>query len=905
MRLAVVIATESPPAHDGPARALADRVLRDGWNVFRLSPGPRLASDYARALADATSEDAVLVSVGGSSRLDGDGGIQLRAGGPEFALAALVATVRERKVKNALFVVDLTYEGDDDGFVAADHVAAVARTTGARDGGYGLLVGACAARRAASKGAPWALSRLFVDALSDPRARDGEGRVTMSRVYERVRATPDFGVRVPSYTHVRGAVDFVLLDPSASNPPPSLGSGPVSAPVSAPSSSASFDSLLSAAEAAHKRGSWDDALAGYKKALMLAPAEGPVRAEVYCRIAEAKEAQGKRGEAELNLEKALATHPTHRRAFESLLAFATAAGDWPRVLTFRKKMRSALNDPGQLLSIAELLEDRLRDVRGALEVLEEARLLTSDDVKVLRKLRAIYEKLGRWGKVAEVVGDLCRESNDPKERGELRFVQADILLGRQRDEVRGLALLEGALEEDPAHDKALHALIAVRTRREEWSALERTYARLIDGHAERGDAERAWDVCRRLGLLRRDVLRDPAGALDAFEGAVRCKADDVESRAALADLLMTKGDLDRAHDELVKMAAQAPTRVATFRKLFELHTRRGDLDRAWCTATALEELKSADMDHQMLIEQFRPEASTVARVEVALDDESWDKLLRASGADPTVAAVLRAVARPAAATKIDVLRAQKKLLSLSPERKQSQTSTVSIIRTFVWASKILDTPLPDLYVYDDVPGGLGAVQGVSMATAIGPAVLSGLPVRELAFLVARHLSYYRPEHYVLIFFPSLAELSSLFLAAVSLALPATRGGLSAQAAKLRKELEPHVGQAEKQELALAVTRFNDGGGRVDLASWIRGVELTATRAGLLLAGDLAIAMRVVGRESRGIADVSRDDRRADLLAWTASTGYAKLRKWLGIDARKGSRPPPSLSQPPPSSPATR
>ena len=42
---------------------------------------------------------------------------------------------------------------------------------------------------------------------------------------------------------------------------------------------------------------------------------------------------------------------------------------------------------------------------------------------------------------------------------------------------------------------------------------------------------------------------------------------------------------------------------------------------------------------------------------------------------------------------------------------------------------------------------------VEPSTALGPAALHGKTTKDLAFLAARHLTYYRPEHQVLVYFP--------------------------------------------------------------------------------------------------------------------------------------------------------
>jgi hypothetical protein len=262
--------------------------------------------------------------------------------------------------------------------------------------------------------------------------------------------------------------------------------------------------------------------------------------------------------------------------------------------------------------------------------------------------------------------------------------------------------------------------------------------------------------------------------------------------------------------------------------------------------------------------------------------------LRAPGEDEIVAEIMRAIAPAAVAMRVEELRASKRLVVLDPAKRQAEMSTASIVRTFAFASQVLAVSTPYLYVQEDgVPGGLAAVQVEMPTTLVGPEVVGGKSAQELAFVVARHLAYHRPEHYVLVFFPSLNDLTALFLAAVKLALPEVPVPIhaAAAAAKLRKELERHATPALKVELAAAVERLHTRGGKVDLAAWIRGVELTATRAGLVMCGDLAVAMREMKKESRAIADLSLADKRADLLAFSASRDLAELRARLGIAAK--------------------
>jgi hypothetical protein len=220
---------------------------------------------------------------------------------------------------------------------------------------------------------------------------------------------------------------------------------------------------------------------------------------------------------------------------------------------------------------------------------------------------------------------------------------------------------------------------------------------------------------------------------------------------------------------------------------------------------------------------------------------------------------------------------------LDPLLKQDKESTASAIRTFTWAARALGLPSPDLYALPSVPNGIAALQAATPSSALGPQILSGRTVQQLAFAAGRHLTYYRREYYPLVFFPTLAELSGLVLSAVRLVIPGISvppppDGEPTVGAELGARLAP----SQKDELRDIVARLDARGGKLDLFAWIRSVELTATRAGLLLAGDLRVVTRIVKEERRSIGELTEEAKRSDLLAFTASETYGVLRERMGI-----------------------
>ncbi len=703
----------------------------------------------------------------------------------------------------------------------------------------------------------------------------------------------------PPSSLLNGAHDAVPIAPSSP-------SGAVVAPElrTTQPSLPSIDPLIDVADDARERGALPEALAGYKAALMVAsPDDKRTRATIYARIGDLKRAQGRLREAELNFEKALAADPKHQTAFDALVSLATENHDMRRAIDLRRRRLATLAEAddrvAELRAIAETFADHLRDSTAAIEALDQALALQGKSRSSLEGLGKAYEKLQRWQGVVHVLCELAEDVEDAKDRSAARFAAADVALARLRDEVRGLRLLEQALDDDPTNDKALRALIAVRTAGGDWRAIDEVYSRLIDRLASVGDVERAWDTCRKLGVLRRDRLHDPARGVEAFTRAVQFKPESVDSRALLAEMHIAAGDQGLAVSEFERIAEYAPTRSSTYARLFALHRRAGRIDRAWLAGCALAELGNLDMDQQLFLDQYRLDGPI--RPARSLDDAAWDEFLRAPGSDDVVTDVLRAIGAPAAATRVDELRQARMLIALDPAQRQSATATVSAVRSFHWAAQVLDVAAPDLYVLEDVPGGVAAVHALSPTTALGPDVLRGLSAKDLAFLAGRHLTYYRPEHYALICYPTLHDLSALFLGAVKVVLPEldAPAAMREAAVRISKLLSRNATEGEKRRLAAAVERLQARGGRVDLGAWIRSVELSAQRAGLLLCGDLAVSTARLRAEAgtRAIADLTFDDKRGDLLAFCASEKLASARALLGADAHTSVTAALSTGQP--------
>jgi hypothetical protein len=373
-----------------------------------------------------------------------------------------------------------------------------------------------------------------------------------------------------------------------------------------------------------------------------------------------------------------------------------------------------------------------------------------------------------------------------------------------------------------------------------------------------------------------------------------------ESRAAVGSLaaaddtgtgttVRTAGIDVHTLDDIETAAARAPTHAPLYATAFEIYRRDGNVDGALLAAMALEELGAMSPDHGTLVDHARSVGPVRARAPI--DAAAWGRL-RAPGYDEVLAALFAGIEDAAIRVKIESLRDARKLPSTDREQRLSETSTASVVRTFQWAARFLGVRCPDLYAVDHV-SGIEVIQAREPSTALGRTVLSGRSAKDLAFLAARHLTYLRPEHRVLLHYPTRDELTELLFATVQLGLrESASAAASPEIRALRARLATRIDEPARRALVQAVQALDARGGQARIGAWMRGVELTAARAGLLVCGDLATAAGFVRAETRAVTDLSTSERRGDLLAFCASRAHLELRAQFVAAAPESGTPPP-------------
>jgi hypothetical protein len=216
-------------------------------------------------------------------------------------------------------------------------------------------------------------------------------------------------------------------------------------------------------------------------------------------------------------------------------------------------------------------------------------------------------------------------------------------------------------------------------------------------------------------------------------------------------------------------------------------------------------------------------------------------------------------------------------------RHDLTTSTTTLAKSLLWTSKLLSVKPPMLYVADDVEGDLSAAPVDEPSALVSKSLATGLSLSQLAFLWGRHLSFFRPEHYLAVFFRTASEMGTLVRASLAAADVGrlSMKSLDSEARRLCKDIKKKLHPGSRERLRAVASRYPVDEIDARVARWLRSVELAGGRAGLLACGDVSIAAELVKRHPvRGAT--TKEDQVSDLMCYAVSEQYAAIRGRLGV-----------------------
>jgi hypothetical protein len=374
-------------------------------------------------------------------------------------------------------------------------------------------------------------------------------------------------------------------------------------------------------------------------------------------------------------------------------------------------------------------------------------------------------------------------------------------------------------------------------------------------------------------------LRKRIAELEAENEMLRAELEQARSQVAVEVDFSDLGHRDippDSPDDIHRRIRHDPRDVESLHALFKA-TESSDPDRAVRVAQVLSFLGVANAKEQELYLRHDPKA--MLRPSASLSSDGWRRNLFHPDEEVLTGDIFAVVTSPVLLGRVTALRHQNALPKLDPAKLQDpRTSTVSAVRSFGWAASILGMTAPALYADGEWAGSCEMVPGIPPVVRLGRGSLSGRSPSQLAFIAGRMLASLREEHFVKLLFPNIPDLEDIFLAALSIGQPhlPLAAAVRQRAEPIAKAIVPMLEPAHLDRLRGHFIRFVEEGGRTNLVRWAHAAELTANRAGLLLANDLEGAAKLLEAES------DRDLKIDDLIVFMTGDRCSRLRKQLGV-----------------------
>lgn len=609
------------------------------------------------------------------------------------------------------------------------------------------------------------------------------------------------------------------------------------------------------------------------------------RARILYRLGETLRRSGRASEAIAPLNQALELDPTENDLLRALAESHEALSDWAKAIEFKQRFLESSSGEQRVLGLLEIseiaankLNDRALATQSSLAALDEQ----PEDRRVLTRLMQIYSEDREWHKLLDVVLRLANFVDDPEQRVKYLNTAAMVTARQIGDTERALEFYDKVLEIDPTFEKAIIGSIDLLKSREKHGAVAELLKRRFELASAANNQATMVASCDELGQLYETVLESIPQAIDAYEAAQTLDPENSERKERLRRLY--HADPEKTLDKAIQCEHETlrgnPLLAEPYRVMRRLYTKTRQADQAWCACQALSVLGLAEPNEQRFFERMRSE--TAAPAQSVLSDEAWAKFLVHPSASPLLTDIFALI------EKALIARRSVPLAELGYDerwRLDVPRHPAPICQSLHHASDVLGVALPPCYQNPNDTGGISLLFTDPPSLALGDIALrSDVPLGAAAFLAAQKLANLRPGMIARHLLASGTALKAWLIAAVRLSSPTFpvppefEGAVNEAFEALQESVR---GQARDQ-LTRVVVELLTTGASLDLKRWVKAIDLSADRAGLLIAHDLTSALDVVRASEPEASSVPIAERIGELLRYSVSSEYFAVRRSLGI-----------------------
>jgi tetratricopeptide (TPR) repeat protein len=583
------------------------------------------------------------------------------------------------------------------------------------------------------------------------------------------------------------------------------------------------------------------------------------------------------------VQRALAAQPTNAEALELNGDLALEANEFAEAAAaFAARIRQGGEASALVpihLKLAGLYLDQLSDsTRGAAHL---QTVLSTDprNVEALERMAALYLAGKNWNGAADCLKFLLETDSQP-----VALARHSLSLARVYEEGFGNPALASSLYRR-ALDLAPGDLSIVERLVELYERLGNTpeLLQMLEQQAERSaDGKHSAALRVKIGDLYAKSVNDSQKALANYRQAIDRDPACMPARVALADLYMRDAasapNAIDAHRQLWRLD---PTRIESIQALFRLWHGLRQLDKAFCAAGLLQFFRAAGEPATAFYAEARNRLPQ--QLPGHLAPEEVRLLVHARARNPLLDVLL------AIGDQLSKLYPPD-LQALGADRRASRLKGDHPLVSFARATADA-LGVEELEIYQSGRGTLTLETSDPLCLCVSAEVLQMSP-REQRFVIGRGLMGLLNKS-AIAHKLSAAELADLLAAAIRLYQPAF-DRIGHPSAELSRQLGKVC--SRKSRKALEETARGLGEQTLDVEATLRGLAHSADRAGMLVCGEVPVALGVALREDRSldtagiekatteqiIAAVRRRPELEELVGFALSDEHFSLREKSGM-----------------------
>lgn len=488
-----------------------------------------------------------------------------------------------------------------------------------------------------------------------------------------------------------------------------------------------------------------------------------------------------------------------------------------------------------------------------------------------------YERMQRWSLAVEARLSLAEALDDPEARGEQYYAAGVLQQERLGDTAAAARSFDKALDADPGRLEAFESLDQLLVETGDLVEQARSYRRMIRRALEaEADEKVIVALARNLADICHARLKQPQEALDAITLVLERRPDDTPALTRAAEIYDQLGDVVHAAEMHRRLLAIDPRRVESYQSLRRLFLNTERYDAGWCICRVLSVLGQANADEVSFYERYA--TTTPTRAERPLQQGHWpliDHPLKSPLTDDLLARTHDAL--------LTLMARQPKALGIKRRRDAIDLADMTRFANVMgYLFEFLPVPPADLFRATETLGMQPALFEPP-ALLVGPDMLDE-DLYVLAFVGARQLVRSRPSHLIGSVQARVAERRP-FLERVLATLRATfhfKSRALEHDAQVREALLRNLPPREVQALTELVERMNeDPALHWDAERYLKGIDLTADRAGLIFANDLEKALAIIRSEPAASSAPSVGERATELIRYAYSEEYFQVRRLIG------------------------